>query len=223
MQWMDVPGPDRRAGVPDGRAATPAGRPDAPEPEPALLGDIVLCPEVAAKQAATAGHSHGRRAARCSPCTACCTCSATTTPSPTRSARCSGCSASCSRAGGRAGEAASAGDRRPGHAGLPDAPATLLRRGRARPGRARRRLFAATDAALSTVSPARAEELARDERPRRGRAAGASSPTRPRYINLLLLLRMPREITATVLVAVVVARACLGARLAGCARRGRRR
>lgn len=26
-------------------------------PEPAMLGDIVLCPEVAAKQAATAGHS----------------------------------------------------------------------------------------------------------------------------------------------------------------------
>jgi probable rRNA maturation factor len=27
--------------------------------EPALLGDIVLCPEVAAKQAATAGHGTG--------------------------------------------------------------------------------------------------------------------------------------------------------------------
>ena len=56
--------------------------------EPALLGDIVLCPEVAAKQAATAGHSPPT-SCTCSPCTGCCTCSATTTPSRRRSGRCS--------------------------------------------------------------------------------------------------------------------------------------
>jgi probable rRNA maturation factor len=32
-------------------------RPDDPEPGPALLGDIVLCPSVAVRQARAAGHS----------------------------------------------------------------------------------------------------------------------------------------------------------------------
>ncbi len=53
-------GPDRRARLPHGRAATgPAGRAaDADVPtDPALLGDVVLCPQVAARQAAEAGHS----------------------------------------------------------------------------------------------------------------------------------------------------------------------
>jgi probable rRNA maturation factor len=36
---------------------TPGGRPDAPDPGPAMLGDIVLCPSFAATQAATAQHS----------------------------------------------------------------------------------------------------------------------------------------------------------------------
>ncbi|MGL4307002.1 MAG: rRNA maturation RNase YbeY, partial [Mycobacteriaceae bacterium] len=35
----------------------PGGRPDSPEPGPAMLGDIVLCPSFAADQAAAAGHS----------------------------------------------------------------------------------------------------------------------------------------------------------------------
>jgi len=34
----------------------PGGRPDAPEPGPAMLGDIVLCPPFAAEQAEKAGH-----------------------------------------------------------------------------------------------------------------------------------------------------------------------
>ncbi len=62
-------------------------------------------------------------------------------------------------------------------------------------------LFAATDAAISTVSLARVAELVRDERP------GAVSLStvmadRPRYINLVVLLRIGCEVTATVLLVV---------------------
>ena len=59
-------------------------------------------------------------------------------------------------------------------------------------------LFAAIDAAISTVSLARIEELVRDERPG---AVGLSKvmAERPRYINLVVLLRIACEITATVL------------------------
>jgi CBS domain containing-hemolysin-like protein len=61
-------------------------------------------------------------------------------------------------------------------------------------------LFAAIDAALSTVSMARVDELLRDERP------GAVSLSRvmnerPRYINLIVLLRITCEVSATVLLA----------------------
>ena len=62
-------------------------------------------------------------------------------------------------------------------------------------------LFAAIDAAVSTVSLARVQELVREERP------GAVSlfkvmSERPRYINLVVLLRIICEITATVLLVV---------------------
>jgi CBS domain containing-hemolysin-like protein len=62
-------------------------------------------------------------------------------------------------------------------------------------------LFAGVDAAISTVSLARVHELVRDERP------GAKSllkvmADRPRYINLVVLLRIVCEITATALLAV---------------------
>ena len=62
-------------------------------------------------------------------------------------------------------------------------------------------LFAAIDAAISTVSLARVQELVREERP------GAVSLSevmaeRPRYINLVVLLRITCEITATVLLVV---------------------
>ncbi|MCV7064638.1 hemolysin family protein [Mycolicibacterium houstonense] len=59
-------------------------------------------------------------------------------------------------------------------------------------------LFAAIDAALSTVSIARIEELARDERPGAARL-GRVVEERPRYINLVVLLRITCEISATVL------------------------
>jgi probable rRNA maturation factor len=54
QQWMDEPGPTDVLSFPmdelrPGREGEPSG--------PGLLGDVVLCPEVAAKQAAAAGHA----------------------------------------------------------------------------------------------------------------------------------------------------------------------
>ncbi|MFC7374589.1 MULTISPECIES: rRNA maturation RNase YbeY [unclassified Brachybacterium] len=54
VQWMDEPGPTDVLSFPMDEL-TP-GTPEHPAPE-GLLGDVVLCPSVAAKQAATAGHS----------------------------------------------------------------------------------------------------------------------------------------------------------------------
>jgi CBS domain containing-hemolysin-like protein len=59
-------------------------------------------------------------------------------------------------------------------------------------------LFAAIDAAISTVSIARVEEMVRDERPGAVRLARVIHE-RPRYINLVVLLRIVCEITATAL------------------------
>lgn len=61
-------------------------------------------------------------------------------------------------------------------------------------------LFAAIDAAISTVSIARVEELVRDERPGAVRLAKVMVD-RPRYINLVVLLRIACEVSATVLLA----------------------
>jgi CBS domain containing-hemolysin-like protein len=63
-------------------------------------------------------------------------------------------------------------------------------------------VLAAADAAITTVSPARVEELQREGR----RGAGSLADIvrdRPRYTNLLLLLRVGCELTATVIVAAV--------------------
>jgi len=62
MRWMDLPGPTDVMSFPMDELE-PGGRPDAPEPGPAMLGDIVLCPQFAAEQAATAGHSLGHELA----------------------------------------------------------------------------------------------------------------------------------------------------------------
>ena len=59
-------------------------------------------------------------------------------------------------------------------------------------------LFAAIDAALSTVSIARVDELVRDERPGAARLARMIDD-RPKYINLIVLLRITCETAATVL------------------------
>ena len=55
-KWMDEPGPTDVMSFPMDELDT-ARRPDEAGPGPALLGDVVLCPVVASKQAAQAGHS----------------------------------------------------------------------------------------------------------------------------------------------------------------------
>ena len=54
VQWMDLPGPTDVMSFPmDELTPGRAGE----EPEPGMLGDVVLCPTVAAEQAARAGHA----------------------------------------------------------------------------------------------------------------------------------------------------------------------
>jgi probable rRNA maturation factor len=54
LQWMDEPGPTDVMAFPMDELRPTA---DGEEPAPGLLGDVVLCPEVAEAQAARAGHS----------------------------------------------------------------------------------------------------------------------------------------------------------------------
>ncbi len=56
LKWMDEPGPTDVMSFPMDELDT-ARRPDDSGPGPALLGDVVLCPEVAQEQATSAGHS----------------------------------------------------------------------------------------------------------------------------------------------------------------------
>ena len=72
VQWMDEPGPTDVLSFPMDEL-----RPGTEEnPAPAgLLGDIVLCPQVAQSQAETAGHGAHRRTAAAHHATASCTCS----------------------------------------------------------------------------------------------------------------------------------------------------
>jgi CBS domain containing-hemolysin-like protein len=69
-------------------------------------------------------------------------------------------------------------------------------------------ILAAVDSALARVSVARVEEFVRDGRPG-AKALQRVVETRARYTNLLLMLRLTCELTATVLV-TIVARAWLG-------------
>jgi CBS domain containing-hemolysin-like protein len=71
-------------------------------------------------------------------------------------------------------------------------------------------LIACVDSALARVSKARAEEFVREGRPG-AKALWAIMADRPRYTNLLLLLRVTCELTATVLV-TIVARSQFGTR-----------
>jgi probable rRNA maturation factor len=54
VQWMDEPGPTDVLSFPMDELRPGSDAEDAP---PGLLGDVVLCPQVAAKQARQAGHS----------------------------------------------------------------------------------------------------------------------------------------------------------------------
>ena len=56
IQWMDEPGPTDVLSFPMDELR-PARAEDDNEPSPGLLGDVVLCPEVAVKQAKSAGHT----------------------------------------------------------------------------------------------------------------------------------------------------------------------
>lgn len=67
-------------------------------------------------------------------------------------------------------------------------------------------LFAMTESALAAISPARVAEMAR-EGARGARVLQAVAGDAPRHINLLLLLRLTCELTATTLVALVTMRA----------------
>ena len=65
-------------------------------------------------------------------------------------------------------------------------------------------LFAAMDAALTVLSPARVAELETGPRARAARRLRALLIDRPRYTNLLLLLRLTCELVATVLFTAVL-------------------
>jgi probable rRNA maturation factor len=54
-QWMDEPGPTDVLSFPMDELRPPRGPDD--DPEPGLLGDVVLCPAVAERQALVAGHT----------------------------------------------------------------------------------------------------------------------------------------------------------------------
>jgi probable rRNA maturation factor len=56
-RWMDGDGPTDVLAFPMDEGSVDHGPGEAGGGEPALLGDIVLCPEMAAKQAAEAGHA----------------------------------------------------------------------------------------------------------------------------------------------------------------------
>lgn len=56
-RWMGGEGPTDVLAFPMDEGSVDHGPGESSAGEPALLGDIVLCPEVAAKQAAAAGHS----------------------------------------------------------------------------------------------------------------------------------------------------------------------
>ena len=56
VRWMGEPGPTDVMAFPMDELHDPRGNEES-EPAPALLGDVVICPEVADAQATTAGHS----------------------------------------------------------------------------------------------------------------------------------------------------------------------
>ncbi|AKK06630.1 putative rRNA maturation factor [Corynebacterium mustelae] len=59
VRWMDLEGPTDVMSFPMDELTPGMGRPDAPDSGPAMLGDIILCPEFAEKQAEKAGHDLG--------------------------------------------------------------------------------------------------------------------------------------------------------------------
>ena len=56
IRWLDLPGPTDVMSFPMDELTPGSGHPEAPQPGPSMLGDIVLCPDFAARQAEKAGH-----------------------------------------------------------------------------------------------------------------------------------------------------------------------
>ncbi|MFD5867814.1 rRNA maturation RNase YbeY [Corynebacterium sp. NPDC060344] len=56
VRWLDLPGPTDVMSFPMDELTPGSGHPEAPQPGPSMLGDIVLCPDFAARQADKAGH-----------------------------------------------------------------------------------------------------------------------------------------------------------------------
>ena len=64
VRWLDLEGPTDVMSFPmDDLAQVSSQRPDAAEPGPTMLGDIVLCPSFASRQAEAAGHGLGHELA----------------------------------------------------------------------------------------------------------------------------------------------------------------
>lgn len=59
LRWLGLEGPTDVMSFPMDELTPGSGRPDAAMPGPAMLGDIVLCPAFAQRQAAKAGHGLG--------------------------------------------------------------------------------------------------------------------------------------------------------------------
>ena len=236
QQWMDLPGPDRRDGLPDGRRRRPgrarATRRRRPAPTTARRGacSATSCcaPTVAADQAASAGHSHRGRAAPAVHARH---------PAPARlRPRRARRGARDVRAAGQLVARVGRGDRpRPDPA--PRCPAPAARSATSavatgtRPTGDRADIVALVVAivprpARRRCSPASTRRWPgcrwRGSRSSCARTARAPSALRAiiadraRYTNLLLLLRVTCELTATVLV-TIVARVAVRHALAGAA------
>ena len=216
-QWMDLDGPTDVMAFPmdtlDDKPGLEA------DPGPALLGDVILCPEVAADAGRGGRAQHRRRAVPAD-----------------HARRAAPAGLRPRRARGRAGDVRAAdpswsptGPRRTGRGPIrtplpgtaaekrePETPtpmtgpdvvllvAAILLVPTAG-------ALAAVDAALARVSVARVEELVREGRAGR-RSLAKVLADRARHTNLLLLLRVAAELTATVFV-TVVATSHLGPRL----------
>ena len=63
VRWLDLEGPTDVMSFPMDEVTPGGGRPDAAQPGPANLGDIILCPDFAQRQADKAGHSLGHELA----------------------------------------------------------------------------------------------------------------------------------------------------------------
>ena len=207
-QWMDKEGPTDVLAFPMDEL-----RPGLvnDEPEPGVLGDIMLCPQIAEAQA-TEARERGQAGYTTTDEIDLLTVhgilhlSATTTPSPTSTRRCSVSRRDCSRSGracswatgpSDAGRGTGDDDVSAGDPWLVALAAVLV---------VVAGVFSSADAALASVSRVRAQELRR-----RGESAApagcctiAEDP--PRYLNTALFLRMFCEIAAVVLMTEVVLR-----------------